>query len=414
LKAVKKFINNEQWKDREAFNKLITAASKHFGISGAAISLVDDKRQVVKYQMSLNINECPRRVSIDSHTILSKGNFILCDTSKDWRTANNPFVKGAPFIRFYAGVPLVTKFGAAIGVFSIFGPFPRSNFDQNQITFLQELAEEVMTILSAPPLSNDSPPTNTMPLIKIIGRPTGQGTQFSPIAVYEKDGSGSQYSQNFNLRYNKQEYAANDFESLSSGGLIKQLTTTKDIKTAACRLSQNIATTYRFDMCCIVEIRVCQLYHIASEFFPQENSIEADRFKFAKCFVKAEEENVMSRLLGSYGFQPKVLNFDSSLYYSSLSSEFGVFYECASSSNVKFRAGIVMPFYRMDSKLVRKRKIIKNSKANKCDKSMIEVYLRSGGFLIAAFNENEREITDSEMNSIHGAACLFRRIFISN
>lgn len=412
LKAVKKFKNNEQWKNRELFNKLIGKALKYFNVSGASISLIDGRRQIVKYQVSLNINECPKKVSLDAHTILSTGSFVLLDASKDWRTSNNPFVKGSPFIKFYAGVPLITKFGVIIGVFSIFDSFPKQGFNKNQINFLIELSNEVINILTTPAKINEVNHVSTIPLIKIIGRPTSQASQFSPIAVYEKDGSGTQYSQNFNFRYNKIESNLNSNEILMNDEVIKQLTTTRDIKTASCQLSKIICNNLNFDLFCIIEIRVSQSYQISSEFFPQENIIDAESFKFANELIKIDEENVMSRVLGSYGYNKKDLEFNSNLYYLSLSSEFGIFYENTNKSNIKFQSGIIMPFYRLNSKLVRKRKIIRNNKS-KTDKP-IEVYLRSGGFLIAGFSEKATKITDEQINFIYGAACSLRRIFISN
>jgi len=414
LKVVKKFINSPQWKDREVFLRLISKALKAFHVNGAAISIVDGNRQVVKYQVSLNISECPRRVSIDAHTILSTGNFVLLDASKDWRTAKNPFVKNVPYIKFYAGVPLVTKFGVVIGALSVFDPFPRKDFERKQIEILRELADEVMTILNSPIKKNLINTSTTTPLIKIIGRPTSQGIQYSSTAVYEKDGSGSPYLQNHNFRYSKHD-ALNSHDSLINQKIWDDLSPLRDMKLASSYLSKMVAETSKFDLVCIVEIRVSQSYHIQSEFFPNENKIDAETFKFANKLIKTQDEQVMTRVLGSYGYHPDDVEFGSQMYYTTLSSEFGIYYDGTNSSNIKLRSGICMPFYRVPTKVIRRRKILKNDRHSSNSRSKpIEVYLRSGGFLIAAFNEAEREISDKDMNYIYSAACTLRRIFISN
>lgn len=414
LKVVKKFLQCDQWKDRDAFSRLISKALKAFHVNGAAISIIDNNRQVVKYQVSLNISECPRRLSIDAHTILSAGNFVLLDASKDWRTQKNPFVKNVPYIKFYAGVPLVTKFGAVIGTFSVFDSFPRTEFERKQIETLRELADEVMTILNSPMKKALSNSTTMVPLIKIIGRPTSQGIQYSSNAVYEKDGSGSPYLQNHNFRYSKHD-SSNSHDSLINQVIWQELLPLRDMKLASSYLGKNINQSLKFDLICVVEIRVSQRYQILSEFFPNENKIEAETFKFANKLTRIDNEQVMTRTLGSFGYHTEDVNFGPNLYYSALSSEFGIFYEETNNSNVKLKAGVCMPFYRIASKIVRRKKIVRNDKGSSNSKSKpIEVYLRSGGFLIAAFNENERPIVEKDMNYIYSAACTLRRIFISN
>lgn len=414
LKIVKKFINCEQWKERDAFLRLISKALKAFHVNGAAISIIDNNRQVVKYQILLNISECPRRLSIDAHTILSTGNFVLLDASKDWRTAKNPFVKNIPFIKFYAGVPLTTKFGAVIGVFSVFDPFPRIDFEKKQIDILRELADEVMTILTSISDKELSDTSTKIPLIKRIGRPTSHGISGLSAAVYEKDGSGSPYLQNHNFRYSKHD-SSSSHDALINPLIWSKLSRFRDMKLASTLLTKTICENLNFDLTCVVEIKVSQRYQISPEFFPNENKIEAEAFKFANKLTRIENEEVMTRVLGSFGYDPIDVDFTSSLYYSALSSEFGIFYENTNSSSIKFRAGFCMPFYRIPSKIVRRKKIVRNGKNSSNSKSKpIEVYLRSGGFLIASFNENERSVSEKDMNYAYSAACTLRRIFISN
>lgn len=428
MKAVKKFSQSDQWKDREVFNKLIGKAVKTFHAKGAAISLLDGKRQIVKYQTQLNIGECRKHISIDAHTILSADYLVLMDASKDWRTAKNPLVKGAPNIRFYVGVPLVTDTGASIGVFSVFDTVPRTGeVDRMQIDSLKDLAEQVIDTLSSTDTNKPVNTTVTVPLLQLIGRPTSQTNQFSTRAVYEKDGSGSSYSQNFNYCYNIPTMTSTTLIQQSSNkngspldySPLSKLYGYRDIKTASLALSKIIISQLKFDFVCIIEIRVSQKYRIPNEFFPHENSVDAENFRFGNKMVLADNEQIMTRFLGSYGYRENSSDFEqlksSDFFYGCLRSEFGVFYEnVRKNSNIKFKSGISMPFYRIISKIVRRKKVVKNEIDKKKDGKPIEVYLRSGGYLVAAFHDNSRKISVDEMNFIYSSACTLRRAFISN
>ncbi|KAH3685242.1 hypothetical protein WICPIJ_003786 [Wickerhamomyces pijperi] len=428
IKAVKKFLHSEHWKDRDAFNKLIAKAVKTFNAKGAAISLLDSKRQIVKYQTQLNMGECPKQISIDGHALLSADHFVLMDASKDWRTAKSPFIKGTANIRFYVGVPLTVPTGELIGVFSVFDTLPRSGeLEREQIDTLKKLAEQVISILTAADTTKQINTAVTVPLIQLIGRPTSNTNQFSTTAVYEKDGSGSSYSQNFNFRYNVptvtsksliQQSTVKNGPTLDYGSLSK-IHDYRDIKSASSALSKIIASQLKFDFVCIIEIRVSQKYRIPNEFFPYESSVDAEDFKFGNKLMRADNEQIMTRFLGSYGYRENSSGFDqfrsSNFFYGSLSSEFGIYYENpGNANNIKLKSGISMPFYRIVSKIVRRKKVVKNEIGKTKEGKPIEVYLRSGGYLVAAFNDSCRNITEDEINFMYSSACTLRRVFISN
>lgn len=415
LKAVKNYINSPQWKDEEKFHRIISRALKQFHVKGASISLVDAKRQIIKYEASIEFSECPRRVSIDAHTILSNGNFILLDASKDWRTRNNPLVTDSPSIRFYAGVPLTTSYGSIIGAFSVFDKFGRDLFDQSDLILLNELAEEVMTILNAPLPKTilNTALLDNVSLIKLIGRPTSHGNQFSTIALYEKDGSGSQYGQNHNFRYNKQGASLALQESFVTDDIFHQISKHRDIKVAASQLCEIIRKEMKFDIVYVIELRTSQKLQILPKYFPQSNAVNAETFDESRRLIGTEKQRLISRVLGFTGAKDDDIALGSEFFYGALSSEFGIFYESTPDQNVNLNSGTCMPFYRFGSKIVRKKKILKTEKVSKKGQP-IEVYLRSGGYLIAAFNHKERIIEDSQINYIYGAACSLRRLFIAS
>ncbi|RDW79392.1 hypothetical protein BP6252_04030 [Coleophoma cylindrospora] len=70
--------------------------------------------------------------------------FIIPDLSKDPRFINQPFVCGAPYLRFYAGVPIRSPAGYIIGIYSIVDDKPREDFGERDLNVLKDLAATVM------------------------------------------------------------------------------------------------------------------------------------------------------------------------------------------------------------------------------------------------------------------------------
>lgn len=81
----------------------------------AAVSLVDRERQWFKSKVGLEVSETARDVAFCSHTILESDLLVVCDARDDKRFADNPLVAGEPYVRFYAGAPLLTPEGEALG-----------------------------------------------------------------------------------------------------------------------------------------------------------------------------------------------------------------------------------------------------------------------------------------------------------
>lgn len=108
----------------------------------ASITLIDAKRQWFKSALGLTHTETPRDVAFCAHTILQPDLLVIQDAQQDPRFSDNPFVIGDPDIRFYAGVPLITESGHALGSLCVIDREPR-NLTPQQEDALRTLAHQV-------------------------------------------------------------------------------------------------------------------------------------------------------------------------------------------------------------------------------------------------------------------------------
>ena len=112
----------------------------------AAVSLIDEGRQWLKSVIGLDAAESPREISFCTHAILGSDLFVVPDACQDPRFAHNPAVAGDPQIRFYAGVPLITTDGYALGTLCVADHVPRE-LSEEQCESLRAIARQVMALL---------------------------------------------------------------------------------------------------------------------------------------------------------------------------------------------------------------------------------------------------------------------------
>ncbi len=110
----------------QAFDDLTLLASQICGAPMAALALIDDDRQWFKSKIGLTVSETARNISFCTHAIEKPDEMMIVPNAlTDRRFSNNPLVVDDPRIRFYAGAPLITEKGQALGTLCVLDRVPR-------------------------------------------------------------------------------------------------------------------------------------------------------------------------------------------------------------------------------------------------------------------------------------------------
>jgi PAS domain S-box-containing protein len=127
----------------EAFDGLTRLAAQICDTPIALVSLIDTHRQWFKAKVGIDAPETPRDIAFCAHAIHQSDLLIVPDTAQDPRFTDNPLVTKDPNIRFYAGMPLITPTGHAMGTLCVIDRMPKQlTFDQ--MTTLRILGQQVV------------------------------------------------------------------------------------------------------------------------------------------------------------------------------------------------------------------------------------------------------------------------------
>lgn len=113
-----------------AYDDIVRVAAAVCGTPIALVSLIDRDRQWFKSKIGLEDSETSRDVAVCDHAIRTPGQLMeVRDLAQDARFSAYPAVTGLNPARFYAGMPLVTPEGAAIGTVCVLDHEPRTLTD---------------------------------------------------------------------------------------------------------------------------------------------------------------------------------------------------------------------------------------------------------------------------------------------
>lgn len=135
-------LRKDTFSDPKA-DSLVRSALQRFGVEQAAIALVGHSTVYFLAVEGAPFRSIPRDISFCAYAIHNAPPLIVPDATQDQRFADNPLVIGVPYVRFYAGAPLIDHNGYRLGTFCIVHSKPRS-FTAEEAAELQRLSQAAM------------------------------------------------------------------------------------------------------------------------------------------------------------------------------------------------------------------------------------------------------------------------------
>ena len=168
----------------ERFDRITRLAAALFDVPIALVSLLDDKRQWFKSRYGLEASHTARSISFCGHAITDGNVLIVPDTLLDPRFVDNPLVTGAPYIRFYAGLPISSPDGFLMGTLCAIDTRPRAE-TEIYIESLRDLAKLVEEEIGKSAVAHIS--NSRKEQLAIANHQLSAHLDNSPLAVVEWD-----------------------------------------------------------------------------------------------------------------------------------------------------------------------------------------------------------------------------------
>jgi GAF domain-containing protein len=122
---------------------LCCRAQNRFGVAAALVTLIDREQQVISASVGTDLDETLRTYAFCDHLLGSDEVLVVPDAWEDPRFATNPLVTGEPFIRFYAGAPLVFSQDVRLGGFCLLDTSSRVLSPEEEAELI-DLADEAI------------------------------------------------------------------------------------------------------------------------------------------------------------------------------------------------------------------------------------------------------------------------------
>jgi GAF domain-containing protein len=129
-----------------AFDEITARAAEVCQTPISLLTFVDRDRAWFKSATGLQLSEISRENSFCAHAICQDQLYVTPDTLADERFSHNPLVTQKPHFRFYAGMPLLSPEGLAMGTLCVIDRKPRQ-LTPEQTDQLKDLAKSVVMLL---------------------------------------------------------------------------------------------------------------------------------------------------------------------------------------------------------------------------------------------------------------------------
>ena len=131
----------------EAYDCITRLAARIFDAPISLVSLLGRERQWFKSAYGLKVRETAREYAFCNHAIQQTDVYVVPDATKSDLFKDNPLVTGKPHVIFYAGAPLITNDGYALGTLCVIDNYPREGVTAEDQKILKDFAKLVVTLL---------------------------------------------------------------------------------------------------------------------------------------------------------------------------------------------------------------------------------------------------------------------------
>jgi len=123
-----------------SLDPVVRIAARMFDMPVSAVNMISSDHVFFAANIGFCEVDMSRDVSFCAHAITQTEVMVVADATLDERFHDNPLVTGASNLRFYAGVPLLSPEGLALGALCVIDNQPHLNFSDEDKQRLQELA----------------------------------------------------------------------------------------------------------------------------------------------------------------------------------------------------------------------------------------------------------------------------------
>ncbi|HCT72736.1 MAG TPA: hybrid sensor histidine kinase/response regulator [Psychrobacter sp.] len=152
--------------DEPAFQRLIDLAKLFFDVPVVAITFMDEETQYLKSVQGLGgVCRTTREVAICNYTVLSNEVFVVADLIEDSRFSQNVLVTESPYLRFYAGAPIILhedNKSYRLGSLCVMDMKPNHDFNEQQAKVLAQFAMMAADALQLQDKQRDAKHANEM------------------------------------------------------------------------------------------------------------------------------------------------------------------------------------------------------------------------------------------------------------
>ncbi len=124
-----------------SLDPVVKIAARMFNMPVSVVNMIGSDHVFFAASIGVGDIDKSRDVSFCAHAINQNGVMVVPDATADERFHDNPLVTGAAGLRFYAGVPLFSPDGLALGALCVVDTVPHDDFSEADGERLRELAQ---------------------------------------------------------------------------------------------------------------------------------------------------------------------------------------------------------------------------------------------------------------------------------